>query len=227
MSTMTLEHKDGIHVLTLTNNENENQLTQDVANEYLQAFETIEKYKGKTALLITCEAPKTFSTGINLQWLMKQNYDGQKKFVNTLEQVFYRLALLNAPTVICMNGNTYAGAAVLACCGDFRVMRADRGRFCFPEVNIKIPFTPMMMDVIKMLPNQHALKHMALVGTAYTGQQCKEFNLVDEIYPLEDLQQKALELAKLLATKDRTTYTSIKLGLRADLLKHKDSIFTD
>jgi len=225
MSTMTLEHKDGIHVLTLTNNENENQLTQDVANEYLRALETVEQYKGKTALLITCEDPKTFSTGINLQWLIKQNYDAQKKFVNTLEQVFYRLALLNAPTVICMNGNTYAGSAVLACCGDFRIMRSDRGRFCFPEVNIKIPFTPMMMEVIKMLPNQHALKHMALVGTAYTGQQCKEFNLVDDIYPMEELQQKSLELAKQLATKDRATYTSIKLGLRVDMLKHKDSVF--
>jgi len=60
MSTMTLEHKDGIHVLTLTNNENENQLTQDVANEYLRALETVEQYKGKTALLITVKTQKPF-----------------------------------------------------------------------------------------------------------------------------------------------------------------------
>ncbi len=223
MSTMKLEIRNGLHILTLVNNENENRLTQDVLQEYLTAFDKVENYTGNTALLITNEDEKTFSTGINLDWLMKQDASKKSLFVKTLDRVFYRLALLNAPTVVCINGNTYGAGAVLVACTDFRTMRSDRGRLCYPEVNIKIPFTPVMIDIINLLPNKHALKHMALLCTAYTGQECKQSNLVDDIFPMETLQQQTLDIAKQLATKDRATYTSIKHGLRADIIKHKIS----
>ena len=133
MSTMSLAVKEGIHVLTLTNHDQENTFTQAVLQEYLAAFDAVENYQGNTALLITCEHDKTFSTGINLEWLIAESQQAQKVFVTTLEKVLCRLALLSAPTVVCMNGNTYAGGALLAAAADFRVMRADRGRFCFPE----------------------------------------------------------------------------------------------
>ncbi len=214
MSTMKLEVKDGIHVLTLTNNDNENRFNQEVMEEYLAAFDEVEAYEGNTALLITCEHEKTFSTGIDLNWLMNVDAEVQGKFVATLEDVLDRLALLNAPTVMCLNGNVYAGGAIFATAADFRVMRADRGRYCFPEVNIHIPFTERMMAIVKLMPNHHALKHMALTGVAYTGLECKTFDIVDEIHPMEELQARAFAMAKSLGEKDRATYTTIKLALR-------------
>ena len=147
--------------------------------------------------------------------------DDFKEFVDTLEEVFYRLAMLNLPTIGCINGNCYAGGAILATAFDFRVMRDDRGRFCYPEVNIKIPFTEMMIDVIELLPNKHALKHMALTGVAKTGKECLEDNIVDALFPMESLQAGALGYAKELAKKDRSTYTTIKHSLRKNIAKHR------
>ena len=63
MSTMTLQLKEGVHVLTLTNNEKENTFTLEVLHEYLAAFEQVASYKGNTSLLITCVGEKTFSNG--------------------------------------------------------------------------------------------------------------------------------------------------------------------
>ena len=83
MSSMKLENQNGLHFLTLINNENENRLTQDVLQEYLAAFDEVENYKGNTALLLTCEDNKTFSTGINLEWLMKQDAGKKNVFVKT------------------------------------------------------------------------------------------------------------------------------------------------
>lgn len=224
MPTMNLEVKENIHILTLTNNDNDNMFTLDVLKEYLAAFDAVEAYEGNTALLICCEHEKTFSTGINLGWLMGETESGQKAFVRTLETVLYRLAMLSAPTVACLNGNAYAGGAILASATDFRLMRSDRGRFCYPEVNIQIPFTPMMTDIINLLPNKHALKHMALTGKAYTGVECDAFDIVDSIHPPEELQAQAFELAKSLGDKDRATYTTIRNRLRADIARHGASL---
>lgn len=218
MTTMTLALNEGVHVLTLTNAEGgENSFTTDVAQEYLAALDQVEQYSGNTALLITCDHEKTFSTGINLDWMGRQNDAAKAEFSQAFETLLCRVATLNAPTVACINGNAYAGGAILASACDFRVMRSDRGRFCFPEVNIKIPFTQVSNAIVQLLPNKHALKHMLLTGVAYTGQECADLEIVDGIYPTDELQQAALELAATLASKDRSTYSRIRNLMRTDI----------
>ena len=220
MATMRLDLQDGIHILTLTNGDGENTFTLDVLNEYLAAFDVIDQFQGNTALLIRCEHEKTFSTGINLAWLRDQPAEQRPIFLKTMSTVLYRLALLSAPTVVCLNGNAYAGGAILAAAADFRLMRADRGRFCLPEVNINMTFPPVMLDTVRLLPNEHALKLMMLTGRAYTGVECQASNLVDAIYPQEELQARGFELAQSLGQKDRATYTEIRNSLRADMARH-------
>lgn len=222
MANMELDVRQGIHVLTLTDTENgnENTLTTEVMNDYLAALDEVESYQGNTALMITCEHEKTFSTGINLDWLNAQNEAGKQQFSDLFNTVLCRIALLNAPTIACINGNAYAGGAILATAADYRVMRNDRGRFCFPEVNIKIPFTPVSRDTVRLLPNEKAYKDMVLTGVAYTGIECLERDLVRSIHPVNELQTAALELAIQLAQKDRYTYCHIRNGFRAAMAAH-------
>lgn len=222
MTTMNLQLVDDIHILTLTNADNggDNRLTTKVIDEYFAALDIVEKYQGNTALVLTCEHEKTFCTGINLDWLTQQNDAGRQQFFVAFETLLCRLALLNAPTVACINGNAYAGGAILACAADYRLMRSDRGRFCFPEVNIKIPFSPATHDIAQLLPNKQALKDMMLMGTAYTGKQCAELQIVDSIHPASQLQDQAIALATTLATKDRNTFTIIRNLMRPAIQAH-------
>ena len=228
MTTMNLQLVDDIHILTLTNADNggDNRLTTKVIDEYFAALDIVEKYQGNTALVLTCEHEKTFCTGINLDWLTQQNDAGRQQFFVAFETLLCRLALLNAPTVACINGNAYAGGAILACAADYRLMRSDRGRFCFPEVNIKIPFSPATHDIAQLLPNKQALKDMMLMGTAYTGKQCAELQIVDSIHPASQLQDQAIALATTLATKDRNTFTIIRNLMRSAIQAHLDRLTT-
>lgn len=225
MSTMTLEVNDGIHLLNLDEGDTGNTFTLKVLQEYLAALDEVERYEGNTALMISCDHPKTFSTGINLEWLLGQSEAEINDFVKTLEILFYRLAMLNAPTVAAINGNCYAGGAIMVSAMDFRFMRSDRGRFCYPEVDIKIPFTPMMNDIIHLLPNKHVLKSMALLGQAYSGEECLQASIVDGLHTQETLQTETFKFAKHLATKDRVTYTTIKQRMRGAIAAHKQVIF--
>ena len=219
MSTMNLSLEDGIHILTLNNaaNGNDNTFTTEVMNEYIAAFDSVESYKGNSALIITCEDEKTFSTGINLAWLGQQSAQGQAEFMQAFHIMLCRFALISIPTIVAINGNAYAGGAILAAGADFRLMREDRGRFCFPEVNIPLPFTPVTRSLVSLLPNKQSLKNMLLTGIAYTGLEAKALDIVDSIHPADKLQISALKLAGVLATKDRTIYASIRNDMRPEI----------
>ena len=226
MTTMNLQLTDGVHILTLTNAENggDNRLTTEVVEEYLAALDIVEQYHGNTALLLTCSHEKTFCTGINLDWLLPLNDADRREFTTAFETLLCRLALLSAPTVACINGNAYAGGAIVASATDFRLMRSDRGRFCFPEVDIKIPFNQVSSDIGQLLPNQQAVKNMMLTGVAYTGLECAELQIVDAIYPQDQLQQEAFSLAKTLASKDRQTYCTNRNLMRPEIVAHANNL---
>lgn len=221
MSTMELTVVNGIHILTLTNGDNENKLNLDVIHEYHKHIDTVAAYEGNTALVLICDHEKTFSTGIDLQWLMGDGIEHAGEFVEQLENLMLRVGLLDMPTIIGLNGNCYAGGAIFATAFDFKFMRSDRGRFCYPEVNINIPFTDVMSAIIQLNPNKQVLKEMALIGTAFTGEECLKHQIVDHIFSQNELRPKVLEFAQTMAGKDRKTFGSIKAGLRPSLVAFK------
>ena len=99
-------------------------------------------------------------------------------------------------------------------------MREDRGFFCFPEVDIKILFSPVMYDILRLLPDHYALNELVLTGKRIGGKEALTMKIVSAVYPGETLFDKSMELATSLAKKDRRTYAHIKRGLRQSLVKY-------
>lgn len=218
MPFMKLEQHGAVYLLTLTNGDKDNTFNPGVVAEYHQHFDTIEQHPDDAALIITSDHPKTFCNGIDLAWLQTQTADNFHIFVKTLENVFLRLATLNLPVIAALNGNCYAGGAILAAACDFRLMREDRGRFCFSEVNIKIPFTPVMTDIIKLLPDAQALRDLAFTGKAVGGAEALQMKVADSIHSETGLLPEAFAVAEMMAQKHRPTYSTIKREFRRELL---------
>ena len=65
-------------------------------------------------------------------------------FVERVHALLARVLESGVPTVGALQGHVFAAGAMLALAHDERVMRGDRGFFCLPEVDIRIPFTPGM-----------------------------------------------------------------------------------
>jgi len=220
MPTMELTKEGAVYVLTLTNGTNANTLTEEVVGEYHDILDELEASAENSALILTSSDPKFWCNGINLDWLLKQPQDYFPKFVELLDELFLRLSLLPMPTIGCLTGHIYAGGAILATTLDFRLMREDRGFFCFPEVDIKILFSPIMYDILRLLPDHYALNELVLTGKRVGGREALAMKIVSAVYPEETLYDKAMELAIELAKKDRRTYAHIKRGLRQSLVKY-------
>ncbi len=107
------------------------------------------------AALVTTGSGKFFSNGLDLEWL-GAHPDQLGSYVDRIHALFAQVLTLPVPTVAAVNGHAFGGGAMLAMAHDHRVMRSDRGFFCFPEVDIHIPFTEGMSALItaKLTPRR-------------------------------------------------------------------------
>jgi len=170
--TLTLTRDGDVFRITLTDTANDNTFSHTALDHWHEALDIVAAAPGNAALVIGSNSPKTFSTGINLGWVVTQPRAEVERFLHRFDEFFLRVATLNLPTLAEINGNCYAGGAILAAACDFRLMRADRGRFCYTEVKIKLPFTPVMMEVVRLLPNAQAMFELSVTADAWGGELC-------------------------------------------------------
>lgn len=223
MSTMELKKEGPLFILTLTNGANANTISAEVVSEYGKVLDQLEATTGNTALILTSSDPKIWCTGVDLKWLITRPPEYFPEFADLIDGMLLRFALLNMPTIGCLTGHAYGAGALLATTMDFRIMREERGFFCFPEVDIGIPFTQFMYELLRLLPDGHALNELVLTGKRVGGADALAMKIVSAVYPSEIMTEKTLELASLLAKKDRRTYTHLKLGLRRHLVNFQKS----
>jgi enoyl-CoA hydratase/carnithine racemase len=211
--------KDGnIFVFTLIDSDNKNTFNSEVLLEYCEALDEIESSTSNAALVITSRDPKFFSNGIDLQWYAKASLEERDKFLYDVKKTLLRISLLNLPTIACITGHAYAMGAILASSVDFRIMRSDRGRICFPEVNHGMPLDEALLALINNLPNQYAVNKLVLTGSAFTGEECLANQIVDSIYPENELFDKSMDFAREMAGKNRGNYSLIKSNLKKSLM---------
>lgn len=209
-------------VAVLTMNNNENRLNTDFINEFLNALDTIELGTDADALVVTSAHDKIFCNGIDLDWLMPIAQAGDKKgishFCHTLNRLLRRILLYPMPTIAAINGHAFAGGAIMTCCFDFRFMRSDRGFFCFPEVDLGIPFWPGMVAMVKKAIPQYKLDEMYYLGTRLTGKDCEEHRIVMKACPAVELMPMVMKFASSLGKK-REYYLAQKERMNAPIIR--------
>lgn len=161
------------------------------------------------AALVTTGSGKFYSNGLDLAWL-GEHPDGFATYVDRVHGLLSTMLTLPVPTVAAVNGHAFGAGAMLAIAHDYRVMRDDRGYFCFPEVDIHIPFTPGMSALITAKITPRAAVDSMTTGRRYPAPAARATGLVDEVGPLEELTGMAADLVRDLAGKDRTTLGTIK-----------------
>ena len=121
-----------------------------------------------TSVILTSTDEKNFSQGIDLQWMGERFMDGDtepiKEFMYLMNDVFKRLLLFPVPVIAAINGHAYGNGAILSCACDFRFMKKDRGFFCFPEVNVSVPFLPGMLAFVRKAVPEPLFNEMLLSG---------------------------------------------------------------
>ena len=212
-------------VAVVSLNDGENRFNPEFLEAFPRVLDTIEQETEARTLVVRATDEKIFCNGIDLNWIAPLLKSGEKEpiiaFLFKLNDLFKRILLYPMPTIAAITGHAFAGGAILACAFDFRFMRTDRGFFCFPEVDLNIPFLPGMIALIKKAIPMYKFEEMQYTGKRLTGQECEAHHIVMKACHINDLMNEALAFAKTL-DKQRMIIREMKKRLYKDIIRTID-----
>ncbi len=225
-----LSTQGNIAVLTMNTAENRHNLEfLTEFNQYLDEIEANQKIK---SVILTSSSEKNWSLGIDLAWMSQPSNTLEMitQFMADLGTLFKRMVTFPMPIIAALNGHTYGNGAVLACACDFRLMKSDKGFFCFPEVDVLVPFVPSMFPLINKAIPQALFNRLAMSGQRVGAQDLLDNNVIEAAFENnEELQAGALEFAKQF-NKNRWIYSQNKTQMNKEILttmKTEDPAFIE
>ncbi|RPE38175.1 enoyl-CoA hydratase/carnithine racemase [Streptomyces sp. Ag109_O5-1] len=205
----TLDRHDSVFVLDL--GDGENRFHPDWLASVNAALDEVEKADAPRAL-VTAATGKFYSNGLDLEWLTA-HADHHAAYVDTVHALFARVLALPMITVAALQGHTFAAGAMFSLAHDFRVMRMDRGFWCLPESDIKIPFTAGMSALIQSRLTPQTAHEAMVTGRRYGGTDAATVGIIDHAVAEDAVLSTAVEIARSQAGKDAGTLGAIKEGM--------------
>lgn len=181
-----------------------------------QLLDEVEAHEGPAAL-VTTSSGKFYTNGLDTTWVFA-NLDKLPSYLDSIHTVYTRILAFPMATVAAVTGHAFGGGAMLATAHDFRVMRADRGYYCLPEVTLNMPFTVGMSALVTArLPKQSAIEAM-LTGRRYGGADALAAGIVDETADGDGVVAAAVARAAVLTGTRGANLAGIKRGIHRDVL---------
>ena len=209
-----LDRIDDVFVLDL--GDTENRFHPDWLTSVEEHLAIVEQAEGPRALVTTATG-KFFSNGLDLDWLGGHG-DQMAAYIARVQELFARVLALPVVTVAALQGHTFAAGAMLALAHDHRVMRADRGFWCLPEVDLGMPFAAGMSALIRARLTPQAAHEAMVTGRRYGGGDALAAGIVDQVADEDRVRESALELARHHVAKAGPNLAAIKVGMYGPVL---------
>jgi enoyl-CoA hydratase/carnithine racemase len=211
---MRLERHGDVFLLDL--GDGENRLDAEMLGGFDAALDEVERSEGDCAL-VTSARGAHFSNGYDLVRMRSLSREAQRDFVAHHQRLLARLVVLPVPTLAALQGHAIGGGALLALAHDWRFMREDRGFFCLPEIDARIPFRPGMLALLAARLAPAVVRDLVLTGEKLGGRDACARGVVDLALPESELLPRALERAEELARRDRRTVAKMKERLYGEV----------
>jgi methylglutaconyl-CoA hydratase len=208
-STLTLEFNGEIAKITLNRPDKRNAINAQMIAELQTALDTIEKSHSR--VVIITGAGKAFSAGMDLDMLAaitKQSPAENQEDARRIAKLLRRLWSFPRPTIAVVHGAAYAGGCGIATLCDF-TLAAPEAKFGYTEV--KIGFLPAIVSVfLTRQVGDKRSRDLLLTGRIIDAAEAKEFGMVTAVIPAEQLDERAVALAKDLIEASPSSLTRAK-----------------
>lgn len=210
-----LERDDEVFILRL-DPDDENRFHPDWLTAVEGLLDQVEAADGPR-VLVTAGSGKFWTNGLDVDWMLGHG-DQIEAYVRRVSLLLARTLVLAPVTVAAVNGHAFGAGAMWALAHDTRVMRADRGYFCLPEVDLGMTFTPGMTGLVRSRLTPATAHEAMTTGKRYGGEQALAAGIVEAVADADRVTAAAVKLARPLAAKATPVRSQIKEGLYAEAL---------
>ncbi|MFZ2526855.1 MAG: enoyl-CoA hydratase/isomerase family protein [Rhodococcus sp. (in: high G+C Gram-positive bacteria)] len=214
-----LERDGDVFVLYLGNRDqevDENRFHPDRLAEIGALLDEVDAHEGPAAL-VTAATGKFWSNGLDTDWIFA-NIADLPGYLDTVHALYVRMLTFPAATVAAIQGHAFGAGAMLALAHDFSVMRADRGFWCLPEVQLGMPFTVGMSALLRTRLISSTAVEAVTTSRRYGGSDASAAGIVTQAVDGDAVLAAAVERAAGLTSTRGANLCVVKRGLHEPLL---------
>ncbi len=213
-NTIEVDIKSGVATVWLNKPELHNAVSNEMLEELTKCFTQLNT-KEHLRVIVLRGRGKSFSAGANLNRMLDSNSLGFEENLKDAEKwadclsAIYRSEL---PTVGVATGNVFGGGNGLLSACDM-VIAEESTVFSFSEVKLGLAPSTILPYVLTRV-NEHNVKYLMLTGRRVKAIEAKEYNLVDLLSSVDELEQTIQSLIKDLVAASPNGIKEIKRLIR-------------
>jgi len=196
---------EGISRIKLNEPGNYNALSSKTIKSLTNVFKNLNN-DNKTKVIILEGVGKGFCAGHDLKEIRSlKNKPKYKKLFNSCSKLMLEIIEGRKPVIAKVHGAAFAAGCQLVASCDLAVSSED-AIFATPGVNIGLFCSTPMVAVSRKVSRKKTMK-MLLTGDPINAKYAKEIGLINDHYPILELEHEVLKLAKKIASKSNLTIT--------------------
>lgn len=204
------ETKEAVAILTI-NDAPYNRMSLDFIDQLEDMVNKISVDSSIRAVVLTASGLDNFSVGMNLKQLPEgiERKGSRDALFDQRLSVIEKIENMNKPWIVTLFGYCLGGGLEIPLGCHFRLAASEDAQIGLPELDLgAVPAWGGSARLAKCVGEHHAMD-MILRSKKISGKRALEIGLVHEVWPLENLKDAAIQLAKELANQPAKAVASM------------------
>jgi enoyl-CoA hydratase len=225
------EVTDNIGWLKINRPDSLNALNSEVVESLQYALRDLEQDAAVKVVVLTGAGEKAFVAGGDIKEMAAIAPLTALAFARKGQQMIEYIEKMHKPVIAAVNGYALGGGLELALACDF-IYASEKAKLGLPEVTLGvIPGFGGTQNLARLIgPNK--AKELIFSGKILSAQQARDWGIVNEVFPAEELLARVMEIARLIAHNGMiavaTAKDAIVNGLnmnKEDGIRYESSLF--
>lgn len=211
---LLIEKLEGrVALLTINRPEVLNALNGEVRCALVGALDALRSDDDVRAIVLTGAGEKAFIAGADIGEFKDMTAVMQYRKMQA-SNIYSEMERMPKPIIAMINGFCLGGGCELAMACDIRVA-SDRARLGQPEINLGIiPGGGGTQRLPRLVGEGRAMK-LIYTGEMVSAEEAERIGLVDQVVPADELKERTLELARVIASKSPIALQAAKESILA------------
>jgi 3,2-trans-enoyl-CoA isomerase len=190
-----------------------NALNESVIRELRARLDELATDDSTRAIVLTGHG-EFFSFGFDVPNLYPLPREDLTRFIHLFTDLYTTLYSYPKPVIAALNGHTIAGGCMIATACDRRLMAEGPAKISLNEITFGASVFAGSVEVLQACVGQRNAEEVLLSGAMYSPHEAMSLGLVDRVVAAAELMSMALDEARILASRDTTVFSALKMLLR-------------